>query len=53
MRIRQGGGEATLAMGLDPALPEGAIRIARGIPETAALGEGDISIEAVKMAAVA
>lgn len=53
VRIRQGGGEVTLPVSMDEALPPGAIRVARGIPETAALGEGDISIEAVKMAAVA
>jgi NADH-quinone oxidoreductase subunit G len=53
VRIRQGGGEVTLPMGLDSALPEGVMRIARGIPETAALGEGEVSIEVVKLAAVA
>jgi NADH-quinone oxidoreductase subunit G len=52
-RIRQGDGEAVLPVALDAALPEGVARIARGIPETAALGEGDISIEAVSLAAVA
>jgi NADH-quinone oxidoreductase subunit G len=53
VRIRQGGGEVTLPVALDSALPEGVMRIARGIPETAALGEGDVSIEVVKLAAVA
>ena len=53
VRIRQGGGEITLAVGVDSALPEGVMRIARGIPETAMLGEGDVSIEVVKLAAVA
>ena len=53
VRIRQGGGEVTLPVGFDTALPEGVMRVARGIPETLSLGEGDLSIEAVKMAAVA
>jgi NADH-quinone oxidoreductase subunit G len=53
VRIRQGGGEITVPVGVDSALPEGVMRIARGIPETAALGEGEVSIEVVKMAAVA
>jgi NADH-quinone oxidoreductase subunit G len=53
VRIRAGAGEATLGVALDTALPPGVMRIARGIPETAALGEGDASIEVVKMAAVA
>ena len=34
-------------MALDAALPEGCVRIARGIPETAALGEGEIALEKV------
>jgi NADH-quinone oxidoreductase subunit G len=53
VRIRVGAGEATLGVAFDTALPPGVMRIARGIPETAALGEGDASIEVVKMAAVA
>jgi NADH-quinone oxidoreductase subunit G len=53
VRIRQGAGEITLPVALDSALPEGVMRIARGVPETAALGDGDVSIEVVKMAAVA
>jgi hypothetical protein len=53
VRIRQGGGDVTLPVAVDSALPEGVMRIARGIPETAALGEGEVSIEAVRMAAVA
>jgi NADH-quinone oxidoreductase subunit G len=52
-RIRQGAGEIVLQVAVDAALPEGVMRIARGIPETAALGEGDVSIEVVTMAAVA
>jgi NADH-quinone oxidoreductase subunit G len=53
VRIRQGGGEVTLAVGVDAALPEGVMRIARGIPETAALGEGPIALEAVRQEAAA
>jgi NADH-quinone oxidoreductase subunit G len=53
LRIRQGGGEVTLPVALDAALPEGVMRVSRGIPETAALGEGEVAMEVVKMAAVA
>ena len=53
VRIRQGGGEATLVAALDPALPDGAVRLARGIAETAALGAGEMSVEKVMEAAVA
>ncbi len=53
VRIRQGGGEALLPVALDAALPEGAVRISKGIPETASLGDGDLSIELVRLAAVA
>ena len=54
MRVRQGGGEATLAVAIDAgAARRSCVRIARGVPETAALGEGEISVETVKMAAVA
>ncbi|MGZ5042540.1 MAG: NADH-quinone oxidoreductase subunit NuoG [Usitatibacter sp.] len=52
-RIRQGAGEATLTVALDAALPDGSVRIARGVVETAALGEGDIQVEKVREAAVA
>ena len=52
-RIRQGGGEATLAVALDLALPDGTVRISRGVAETAALGEGEISVERAEVAAVA
>jgi NADH-quinone oxidoreductase subunit G len=53
VRIRQGGGEAILAVLIDPAVPEGAVRIARGVPETAALGEGEVAIDIVKVSAAA
>ncbi|MGE0355838.1 MAG: NADH-quinone oxidoreductase subunit NuoG [Burkholderiales bacterium] len=44
VRVTQGGGEAELALAIDPALPDGCVRIARGIAETVALGEGGIRI---------
>jgi NADH-quinone oxidoreductase subunit G len=47
VRVTQGGGEARLTVAIDPAVPEGCVRIARGVPETAALGEGAISLEKV------
>jgi len=53
VRVRQGGGEVVLAALIDPAVPEGAVRIARGVPETAALGEGDLAIDIVKVSAAA
>jgi len=53
VRVRQGGGEAMLAVAIDSALPDGTVRIARGVRETAALGAGEIAIERVDAAAVA
>jgi len=53
VRVRQGGGEATLAVALDTALADNTVRIARGVPETAMLGEGEISIERVRETAAA
>ena len=53
VRVRQGGGEALLAVGIDPALPDGTVRIARGVAETAALGAGEMSIERLSVGAVA
>jgi NADH-quinone oxidoreductase subunit G len=53
VRVRQGGGEAMLAVALDAALADNTVRIARGVAETAALGEGDIAIERVRETAVA
>jgi NADH-quinone oxidoreductase subunit G len=52
VRARQGG-EATLAVALDAALADDTVRIARGVPETAALGEGELSLEKIREAAVA
>jgi len=53
VRVRQGGGEAMLAVALDAALADNTVRIARGVAETETLGEGDISIERVRETAVA
>ncbi|HET7402461.1 MAG TPA: molybdopterin-dependent oxidoreductase, partial [Usitatibacter sp.] len=53
LRVRQGGGEALLNVAFDAAVPEGCVRIARGIAETAALGEGALQVEKIAMAAVA
>jgi len=53
VRVRQGNGEALLTLAFDAAVPEGCVRVARGIPETAALGEGAIEVSKVEMAAVA
>jgi NADH-quinone oxidoreductase subunit G len=53
VRVRQGGGEAVLAVALDASLADATVRIARGVPETAALGEGELSIERVRETAVA
>jgi NADH-quinone oxidoreductase subunit G len=47
LRVRQGGGETILAAAVDAAVPDGCVRIARGIPETAALGSGEVSLEKV------
>jgi NADH-quinone oxidoreductase subunit G len=53
VRVRQGGGEALLAAVADAKVPEGCVRVARGVAETAALGEGDVSVDVVRMEAVA
>ncbi len=53
VRVRQGGGEALLAAAIDAAVPDGCVRIARGVPETAALGEGELTVEALPVEAVA
>ncbi len=50
---RGDGGEARLNVWIDPAVPEGCVRIARGIPETSALGEGAVTLERIAEAAVA
>ena len=53
VRVRQGEGEAILPVALDAALPDDTVRIARGVAETASLGEGEIAIERIEVAAVA
>ncbi len=44
VRVTQGGGEAVLEVAIDPALPDGCVRIARGIAETVSLGEGALTL---------
>jgi NADH-quinone oxidoreductase subunit G len=51
--VRQGGGETALPVMLDKALPDNTVRIARGIAETASLGEGELTVERVRETAVA
>ena len=53
VRVRQGDGEAILTVALDAGLADNTVRIARGVAETAALGEGEISIERIRETAVA
>jgi NADH-quinone oxidoreductase subunit G len=49
LRVRQGGGEAVVGVGVDERLPEGCIRLAAARPETAGLGPmfGPVSVERV------
>ncbi len=42
--VTQGGGEACLAVAIDEALPEGCVRVARGIAQTVALAEGPLAL---------
>jgi NADH-quinone oxidoreductase subunit G len=44
VRLTQGGGEAVLEVAIDPALPDGCVRVARGIAATVWLGEGPIGL---------
>ena len=53
VRVTQGGGEARLAVAIDAAVPDGCVRIARGIPETAALGEGALTLEKIQQSVAA
>ncbi|HEY2627928.1 MAG TPA: molybdopterin-dependent oxidoreductase, partial [Usitatibacter sp.] len=48
VRVKQGGGEATLVAVLDAALPDNVVRVARGVVETAALGDGAIVLEKIR-----
>ncbi len=46
--VRQGGGEATLPLAIDAALPDDCVRVARGTLESVALGDGPVSLEKVR-----
>jgi NADH-quinone oxidoreductase subunit G len=49
VRIAQGGGEVTLPVAIDAAVPAGCVRVAAGHPSTSALGElfGAVTVERV------
>jgi NADH-quinone oxidoreductase subunit G len=49
VRVRQGGGEAVLAAGIDDKLPAGCVRVAAARPETAMLGAmfGAVTVERI------
>jgi NADH-quinone oxidoreductase subunit G len=49
----QGGGSTTLAAAIDTVLPDGVVRIARGVAETAALGTGSLTLQKALQAATA
>jgi len=51
--VEQGGGNTTLAVAIDAALPDGAVRVARGVAETAALGEGALTVAKARETAAA
>ncbi len=53
VRVRQGGGEAVLVAAADASVPEGCVRIARGVSATASLGEGEVTLERQKEEAAA
>ncbi|MDH5263955.1 MAG: NADH-quinone oxidoreductase subunit NuoG [Betaproteobacteria bacterium] len=53
VRVTQGGGEAVLEVAVDPALPDGCVRVARGIAETVSLGEGALALRKVVAEAAA
>jgi NADH-quinone oxidoreductase subunit G len=53
VRVSQGSGEAVLPVAIDPALPDGSVRIARGTIEATALGEGALSLAKVNTEAAA
>jgi NADH-quinone oxidoreductase subunit G len=52
VRVKQGG-EARLPVMLDAGTPQGCVRIARGVPETAALTSGEVTLERVQETAAA
>jgi NADH-quinone oxidoreductase subunit G len=51
--VRQGGGEATLPVAIDDALPDGSVRVARGTRESVALGDGPVTLEKARAEAAA
>jgi NADH-quinone oxidoreductase subunit G len=53
VRVTQGGGEAVLEVAIDPALPDGCVRVARGIAGTVSLGEGPLALAKVATEAAA
>ena len=53
VRVSAAGATALLPLAFDATIPEGCVRIARGIPETAALGEGAIAVEKATESAAA
>jgi NADH-quinone oxidoreductase subunit G len=53
VRIATSKGECRLPLVLDEAVPEGCVRMGRGIPETAMLGDGAVTLERIAEAAVA
>ncbi|HST00118.1 MAG TPA: molybdopterin-dependent oxidoreductase, partial [Usitatibacter sp.] len=53
VEVSQGGGSTTLAAAIDAALPDGVVRIARGVAETAALGTGNLTLQKALQAATA
>ena len=53
VRVTQGGGEAVLEVAIDPALPDGCVRVARGLSSTVALGAGPLGLEKVSAEAAA
>jgi NADH-quinone oxidoreductase subunit G len=53
VRVRQGKGEAELLVAIDAAVPDGCVRVARGVAETAALGEGELALDKIAETAAA
>jgi NADH-quinone oxidoreductase subunit G len=53
VEVSQGGGAAILVAAVDAALPDGSVRIARGVAETAALGSGAVTLGKARQAATA
>jgi NADH-quinone oxidoreductase subunit G len=53
VRVTQGAGEAVLEVAIDPALPDGCVRVARGIAGTVSLGEGPLALAKVETEAAA